>query len=526
MRYIYSIVKADYLQRTRSYAFLITLAITVYAAYSFVPPPTASYTTLNIVGYKGVYNSAWVGHVSAMMTTIMLSLYGFFLINGGIKKDIDTEVGLIVATTQISNFGYLLNKFFSNFLVLLTIMGCTFAVSIVMFFVRTTGYPFIISDFVVPYLLFAIPALLVVSSLSVVAEVFLGKRSILQYIVFFMFFGAMLANVTNLKNDNTAIIADAFGVRTMTSSIRNKVNTQYHENVAAINLGFTFNSHKKAFRTFVWNGVNWTGFFLFSRFLWICIAFALVYFSSFFFHRFDVKQRFGKKKKALIKDHMQDVKITAPVGVSMAALPPVVADYGIYPFIKTELLLLIRQGSKWFWLITAGVWVAMLFAPFNISYGYLLPVIWFLQVTRWSELVTKEKFNRLHYFTYSSYKPLQRMLPAQMFAGVLLALALALPIIVRSIATLQFYSIINIINGAIFVIALAACIGIVSGGKKLFEIIYFLLSYCVVEALPPADYLGAMPKENPLVYVFTMLLLNTFLILTSFTVRSYQARHL
>ena len=100
MKYIYSIIKADYLQRTRSYSFLITLAITIYAAYSFVPPPTASYTTLHVDGYRGVYNSAWVGHVSAMMTTIMLSLYGFFLINGGIKKDIETNPAIIIVGTK------------------------------------------------------------------------------------------------------------------------------------------------------------------------------------------------------------------------------------------------------------------------------------------------------------------------------------------------------------------------------------------------------------------------------------------
>ena len=182
MKYISSIIKADYLQRTRSYGFLITLAIAIYAAYSFVPPPTASYTTLSVVGFKGVYNSAWVGYVSGMMTTIMVSLYGFFLINSGIKKDIDTGVGAIVATTSITNFEYLLSKFLSNFLVLLSIMGFTFVISIVMFFVRSSGYPFIIANFVLPYLLFAVPALLTVSALAIVGEVFLGKRNILQCI--------------------------------------------------------------------------------------------------------------------------------------------------------------------------------------------------------------------------------------------------------------------------------------------------------------------------------------------------------
>src|ERR1700743_1601763 len=155
MKYSYSLIKADYLQRTRSYSFLITLAITIYAAYSFVPANTASYTTLNVPGYRAAFNSAWVGYVSATMTTVMLSLYGFLLVNNGIKKDIDTEVGLIVATTPVTNFWYLLTKLFSNFLVLLTIAGITFAVSMLMFVVRGSGYPFIFADFIIPYILFA-----------------------------------------------------------------------------------------------------------------------------------------------------------------------------------------------------------------------------------------------------------------------------------------------------------------------------------------------------------------------------------
>jgi hypothetical protein len=33
----------------------------------------------------------------------------------------------------------------------------------------------------------------------------------------------------------------------------------------------------------------------------------------------------------------------------------------------------------------------MLFAPLAVRTLYILPVLWFLQVTRWSELATKEK---------------------------------------------------------------------------------------------------------------------------------------
>ncbi|MEO7047637.1 MAG: hypothetical protein ABI091_20225, partial [Ferruginibacter sp.] len=92
-----SIIKGDYQQRTRSYAFLITLAISLYLAYTFVPAPGADYTTVKIGNYVGLNNTAWVGYVTAMMTSVFLSLIGFYLVNNSIKKDKDTEVGMIIA---------------------------------------------------------------------------------------------------------------------------------------------------------------------------------------------------------------------------------------------------------------------------------------------------------------------------------------------------------------------------------------------------------------------------------------------
>lgn len=524
MKYIYSIIKADYLQRTRSYSFLITLAITIYAAYSFVPPPTASYTTLNVVGYKGIYNAAWVGHVSAMMTTIMLSLYGFFLVNSGIKKDIDTEVGLIIATTPISNYGYLLSKMFSNFLVLLTIMGITFVISIVMFFVRTDGSTFVLTDFVLPYLFFAFPALLFISALAVVGEVFLGRRNILQYVVFFFLFGAIMANVVGHKESTAITFIDPFGVNAMTNSVKDKVNTQYHEHIEAVNLGFTF-SAKHRFKTFVWDGISWTGIFLLSRLVWVCFAFAIVYFASFFFHRFDFKQDVRKKRMqpafAVSSGAGEFAK-----GINIALLPPVITDYSIFPFVKTELLLLIRKGPKWLWLINGGAWISMLFVPLNVAHAYILPVLLFLQVTRFSDIATKEITNRLHYFTWSSYKPLQRMLPSQILAGVILAAGLALPVMLRYTLNGDFYTVFNLINGAIFIVLLAVSLGILSGGKKLFEILFFFITYCVIEKIPVADYIGSMQHDSHSEAIATVLMLNLFLAAASFGVRRYQVRHL
>ncbi|RZM16224.1 MAG: hypothetical protein EOO88_42980, partial [Pedobacter sp.] len=212
MDFIFNIIKADYLQRTRSYSFLITLVVTVFMAYSFVPPDSANYTTLSAMGYKGVNNSAWVGYVSAIMTTIMLSFYGFLLVNSGIKKDIDSEVGLIIATTPITNFKYLLCKQLSNYLVLITIVAVTFLVSIGVFLYRGSGYPLILSNFIFPYIFFAVPALFVVAALAVAAEVFLSRWSFLQFIAYFFLCGACMGFINSKTGEHSSGVFDPFGL--------------------------------------------------------------------------------------------------------------------------------------------------------------------------------------------------------------------------------------------------------------------------------------------------------------------------
>lgn len=525
MQYLYLIVKADYLQRTRSYYFLITLAVTVFMAYSFIPAQNASYTTLSASGYKGAYNSAWVGYVSGIMTTVLLSYLGFVLVNSGIKKDIETEVGLIIATTPISNFKYLLSKQLSNYLVLLTIAAITLVVSIGVFFYRGTGYPFVLSNFLLPYLFFAVPALFVVAALAVVGEVFLGKRNILQFIAYFFLCGICMSMINNTDTQSEGIF-DPFGLSLMSKSITHYINTHFGENIKSVSFGFIFNG-QKSYKLFEWQGLNWSTLFIISRLAWVGLGLLLIYISSLFFHRFDFKQSASNNRnKKLQLDAVTTKPVSQSMGLNKSTLPAFTFNYGVYSFVKTELLLLIRQGNKWLWLLNAGLWIAMCFTPLNIAYAYLLPILLFLQVGRWSELVTKEKTNRVHYFAYASYQPLQRLLTAQILSGVILAIGLSFPIIVRCLLLGDSYAVINIINGAMFVVLLAVALGIISGGKKMFEIFFFLLTYSVVNRLPFTDYLGSLPHPHIGFFMLVVLGLNVVLLMLSLITRSYQARHL
>lgn len=123
LRILYHLMRADFLERVRRYSFLITLGMTIFAGYVFVPSVDADYVTLDLGGYRGVYDSAWIGSMVALLTTIFLSLAGFYLVKNAVDRDRHSGVGQIIATTPLSKPLYTLGKWLSNFAVLAVMVG-------------------------------------------------------------------------------------------------------------------------------------------------------------------------------------------------------------------------------------------------------------------------------------------------------------------------------------------------------------------------------------------------------------------
>ncbi len=486
-----------------------------------MPAPGAAYTTVRVGNFIGVYNAAWIGYVTAMMTSVFLSLIGFYLVNNSIKKDIETGVGMIIAATSISNFKYLLSKVLSNFLVLLSITAIVFIMSIVLFFIRGNGYSFEITQFILPYTIVTVPALFFISSLAVVAEAFLGRRPVIQYLLFFALFNFISANVMMREGSAMIMWLDPFGVKAVTTGMEDFVHTHFNAQPQVVSMGFNF-SDKQDVKTFVFEGIPWQPAFIVSRFIWIGLSLLLIWISAKFFHRFDVKEKISIKKKRPVITNIPSALLRTG-DIKLSAMPAITPAYGILPFIKTELLMLFRKGSKWFWLVNAGGIIALVFTPLSVAHQIVLPVLWFLQVSRWSDIATKEKANRIHYFTYASYKPVSRLLVSQMIAGIILAVALSFPLIIRYLIGGGFIHGLEIITGAVFIVAFAVCFGILSGGSKLFEILFFVLTYSAVNHIPVMDYFGGM--HNDLSYTGVMLVIIIFLLTVSFALRNYEIRH-
>ncbi len=516
MKSILSIIKADYLQRSRSYVFLITLLVSGYFAYTFIPAANASYTTMRIGNFVGYNNGAWIGHVTALMANVFLWMIGFYLINNGIKRDDETGVGQIIATTAISNFKYLLAKTISNFFVLLSIAFTVFVVALLLVVLRGGDYPFNIFQFCMPYLVATVPSLFFLSSLAVFFEIIFGQKTNLANISFFLIFIFML-NTFEINGTENTLWFDVLGNKFLTDELSNIVNLNLSKTHQEVSVGFIF-GNKKSIQYFLFEGSHLSIFYIASRLFWIGMSIVLIGISAKLFNRFDHKAvlTISKKKKLLIEEPLAATAIEKP----LISLVKARIDYSIFPLVKTELIMLFRKGPVWFWILNLGGWIALFFSPLAIAHQIILPILWFLQVNRWADIATKEKFYGTDNFIYGSYKPLGRLLTAQLFAGITMTFVFALPIILRYVLNADFAAAASVILGSFIVISLAICLGIVSGGKRLFEVFYFFITYFTIQKIPGFNFLIGNANDGSLLQI--QLIIVTTLLTVAYLKRRFD----
>jgi len=508
-------VKADYLQRTRSYVFLITLAVSLYGAYVFVPAPDAAYVTFKIGNHVGEYNSAWIGHATALLTSTFLFLFGFFLVNSGISRDVSTGVGQIIATTSVSNFRYLLIKALSNFCVLFTIALVVMLMSMGMLIFRSGEFSLNLIQFLLPYLLVVAPSAFVVSCVAVLGEVLLPRHKVLQYVGFFILFNMMLANLQSLEDTQIGRLLDPLGTTMVTGQLKDYVRDELGSTENGVSIGFNFGDHDKIQR-FDFQGIDWSVAYIFSRMVFVLASLVMLLFAARIFHRFDIRERVRTSKE----NEQLKIQSAKSAEWKREVLPPIVPSFGIFALIRVEFLLLVRKGSKWLWLPTLGLMIALVFTKLEIAHMMLLPILWFLQVSRWSDIATKETEHRIHYFSFASFRPLTRLLPAQLIAAVVLAIGLAIPLMVRYALIGDWLPILSIITGALLVVAFSVFLGLISGGKKLFEVMYFMLTYAHLNKAEGLDYFGGMVRSSAT--ISTVVLIAAGFLLVGFAMRKVQ----
>jgi hypothetical protein len=275
-----------------------------------------------------------------------------------------------------------------------------------------------------------------------------------------------------------------------------------------IGIGYVIKTNQET-KKFVFSGIDFPAFFIISRFLWMFLSVGIIALISPFFHRFNVtEKRSAKTVKKVFS--FSKTKTT----IILSSLKKAAINYSIIPLLKTEITLLFRKGKRWLWFLNIIGMGLLIIAPLDIAHKIILPILWFLQVHRLSDITTKENTNNVHYFAFSSYKPLSRLLVSQLLSGIILLVVLALPLTIRLSVIVSISVAFSVILGSLFIVLFASLLGIFTKGKKLFEVFFFLITYANINGVPFFDYFGSLHYTNT--YILIMLSLTTLIVIITF----------
>ncbi len=523
LRPLYHLMRADFLERVRRVSFLITLGLSVYLAYLFVPPNHTSYATLEMANHRGIYNSAWIGMLVALMTGQFISFAGFYLVKNAIRRDRDTGVGQIIAATPTTRFQYAAGKWLSNLMVLATMVGVMAISAIVMQLVRGEDSHIDLLVLLAPFLFFALPVMALTAAVAVLFETVPFLTGGLGNVIYFFLWMAGISG-------EMFVAFDLFGIKSATPSMLRACETafpDYHAAEDKFSMGFTILGDGKTWSlsTFHWNGLDWTTAIILNRLLLIGLALGITAIASRLFDRFDQsrEQTTGRRQRNGA-EQMTDARPRMWIWLGVSRLGGLAWLRRIFgPIVTAEVRLMFKGVSRWWYMVAAGLFIAEIASPLKVGREILLPIAWLWPVLLWSSMGIRETSSGTDQLIFSSPRSLHRQFPALWIAGIIVSLLTGGGILVRLAIVGAWSPLLAIAIGAAFIPSLALCLGVWSGTGKLFEVLYVLLWYVgLINHVPALDYAGTTSAAAQAGAHWTFLTTTVVLLTTAYVGRRRQ----
>jgi len=493
LRILYHIVRADFYERFRRYNVLIIIGLTILLTALYLPPQGVGRLSFNIGGYRGVYDSAWVGATVTVLTVIFMSLPGFYLVKNAISRDERTGVGQIIATTSLSKFQYIFGKVISNWVFLAAMSGVAMIAAMGIQLLRGEALRISLSGYLLPYLLLTLPMMALVAAVAVLFESFRWLRGGFGNIVFFFLFlmsywmmaalsFASLPATTGAISPSLPLIPEPTGALEIFRSISAAGMELIPEYQGGLDLGNPFQVYG-AINTFVWNGVGWSVPSILGRLFWVGLAIGIASLAARFFDRFDpsslavhVRREETRPRSELDSPLAQPISHGTLTNMALSTTANRASRTSIFLHIVASELRLMLKGRRWWWYAVAlGLVLVALFLPSDESRQIVLPFVFIWPLLIWSQLGNREIRYRTDQLIFSAPFPLRHQLIASWAAGFVLTLIVSSGVIVRLILASDWSGIVSVVVAATFIPAAALALGIWTGGSKLFEVVYLLL---------------------------------------------------
>lgn len=497
MNALYHLIRADFLERTRRYSFLVMLGLVLWLGYLV----NIGQVTLRLDTYRGVFNSAWVGSMMTLVVNFLLGWFGFYLVKNSIARDYETGVGQIMATTPLTRVKYMLGKWLSNFLVLDVMIFLLMLAAIVMQVFQREDAQIHVWALIAPFLFVALPFMAFIAALAVIFESIHWLRGSFGNIIYFFLF-IMGITVIAILLGTTMPIFDWLGFGLFKASMGAAAKAAYPAYAGGLSLSMVPASAD--IQPFTWMGVEWTLPIVLTRMLLFVWSIGLVLIGALFFDRFDSSRAKSSPRRKPASDSPELAPVIAAQSAPTVRLTPLSSSRSQFRFgtiFIAELRMSIKGLAWWWYLAAIGLIVASFVMPLEtVRYNILsAALIW--PILLWSGLGCRESKLNTRQLVFSAPRPLWSQLSAAWLAGLTVSALMGVGAAVQFILAGEPSSLLSLLVGMLFIPSLALMLGVWTGSSKAFEVVYVLFWYLgLLNKVSELDYLGMHTTDHWLVY--------------------------
>jgi len=459
---IWYIAWADFKERTRGFSFLVLCVLSVFAAFLFVPNPNAEMISIAVDAqyFSQATNWTWIPMASALCTGILFPMAGFFYLRNSLSLDRKTGIVDFIYTSPVGRLTYLSGKYLSNLLILFCVLLVVTLASFCMTILKFLGMD-ISAVHSFSYFLSMIPGIFLCAALSLMIEavpLFQSRIGVwMAGIIYFVVYIVCLGSLFEDSQGSIIRLFDMTGFLWLKDSINQSVyditgkSAQVamfvHEDGMANNLSLP---------ELFFEPLSFTSDRMFEKIFMIVFGIVLCAVASVFMQRYR-----NTGKISIISEKMQRKS----------------NGHGVF---ITELILTFRNCSTAWFLVMFFLWISMFFADAGTAQGILWIVSMAWSCILFSEYGCREKKNNLNTLLPTFFHAYSYQFLIRFCVGGIVSLIISVPIILRTAFMSEFPGVIAGIIFAFFIPALSIFLGQISGSERLFEIIFLIICYVML----------------------------------------------
>jgi hypothetical protein len=487
-------VGAEVRMRLRSTATLVAFLAIAAGTYFWLPSARGKAVSMTWKTASGklvapLYTSGAIGVAVTVFAGVFLTLAGFYLVVGSIRRDRERGVGAILAATPLSNAAYLTGKFVANLAYLAVLALLMLGVGAVRFALEGVG-AFQPAALALPVLLMAGPALVFVAAMAVFFDVTPVLRDRLGLVAWFFTFLFVVASATVPRHaENGRLRAalvppfDPSGAATLQQLVVESVPDARKDSLGTGHIVLDQAPERVA-----WKGIRITPRIAAGRLMNLLWGAPPLLAALLLFDRFDPARRRLRRRRG--KARRDAVPIALPESgfeARPSALPPAHPRPSVLASTAAEALLVWQSAPLAKWLLLAASLVSLAL-PASALMG--IAAVWLvLLVPVISEAGAREDLSGAGGLVFS--QPGVPISASLWKAGslALFLLATGAPLALR-FTMISAARGIAWTTGLLFLAGFAAGAARLTGGGKLFSAVLLCLWYAAVSGAPDFDFCG------------------------------------